>query len=143
MLHARCVMILRDAEDAFDEIAQAAAEPIGTLRITAPNGYGTAMVVPVVTAFAARYPGCRVEQTLSDHKMDLASGKIDMAIRVGWLVNSSLQARRDRFLPAAPGRRPNIHGWDRGYPRSGRSNSFAVHRQHGAARTVAVAVFAR
>ena len=94
MFHARCVMILRDAEDAFDEIAQAAAEPIGTLRITAPNDYGTAMVVPVVTAFAARYPSCRVEQTLSDHKMDLASGKIDMAIRVGWLVDSSLQARR-------------------------------------------------
>jgi DNA-binding transcriptional LysR family regulator len=92
--HARCVMILRDAEDAFDEIAQAAAEPTGTLRITAPNDYGTAMIVPVVTAFAARYPACRVEQTLGDQTMDLTSGKIDMAIRVGWLVDSSLQARR-------------------------------------------------
>jgi DNA-binding transcriptional LysR family regulator len=85
---------LRDAEDAFDEIAQATAEPTGTLRITAPNDYGTAMVVPVITAFAARYPACQVEQTLSDHTMDLTSGKIDMAIRVGWLVDSSLQARR-------------------------------------------------
>jgi DNA-binding transcriptional LysR family regulator len=94
MFHARCVTILRDAEDAFDEIAQATAEPTGTLRITAPNDYGTAMVVPVITAFAARYPACQVEQTLSDHTMDLTSGKIDMAIRVGWLVDSSLQARR-------------------------------------------------
>jgi DNA-binding transcriptional LysR family regulator len=94
MFHARCVMILREAEDAFDELAQAAAEPTGTLRITAPNDYGTSTVVPVVTAFTARYPTCRVELTLSDETLDLVSGKIDMAIRVGWLTDSALQARR-------------------------------------------------
>ncbi len=94
MFHARCVMILREAEDAFDELAQAAAAPTGTLRITAPNDYGTAVVVAVVTAYAARYPNCRVELTLEDQTVDLASGQIDMAIRVGWLVDSSLQARK-------------------------------------------------
>ena len=94
MFYARCVMILREAEDAFDELAQAAIEPTGTLRITAPNDYGTAVVAPVVAAFAARYPTCRVEQTLSDQTMDLTSGKIDMAVRVGWLADSSLQARK-------------------------------------------------
>ena len=93
MFHARCVMILREAEDAFDELAQAAAAPTGMLRITAPNDYGTATVVPVVTAFTAQYPACRVELTLSDETLDLVSGKIDMAIRVGWLSDSSLQAR--------------------------------------------------
>jgi len=92
--HARCVMILREAEDAFDELAQAAIEPTGTLRITAPNDYGTAVVAPVVAAFAARYPACHVEQTLSDQTMDLTSGMIDMAVRVGWLADSSLQARK-------------------------------------------------
>jgi DNA-binding transcriptional LysR family regulator len=94
MFHARCVMILREAEDAFDELAQAAVAPTGTLRITAPNDYGTSTVVPVVTAFTAQYPACRVELTLSDETLDLVSGKIDMAIRVGWLTDSSLQARR-------------------------------------------------
>lgn len=48
-LHARCALILCEAEVAFDELAQA-AEPTGTLRITAPNDYGTATVVPAVTA---------------------------------------------------------------------------------------------
>ena len=94
LFHARCVMILREAEDAFDELAQAAAEPTGTLRITAPNDYGIAVVIPVATAFAARYPACRVEQTLGDQTVDLASGMVDMAIRVGWLADSSLQARK-------------------------------------------------
>jgi DNA-binding transcriptional LysR family regulator len=106
MFHARCVMILREAEDAFNELAQAAAEPTGTLRITAPNDYGIAVVVPVVTAFTARYPRCRVEQTLSDQTIDLTSGKIDMAIRVGWLADSSLQARKigsfQQLLVSAP-----------------------------------------
>ncbi|WP_245463018.1 LysR substrate-binding domain-containing protein [Mesorhizobium sp. M7D.F.Ca.US.005.01.1.1] len=64
------------------------------------------MVAPVVAAFAARYPTCRVEQTLSDHTIDLTSGKIDMAVRVGWLADSSLQARRiasfRQLLVAAP-----------------------------------------
>ena len=106
MFHARCAMILREAEDAFDELAQAASEPTGTLRITAPNDYGTEMVVPVITAFTARYPACRVEQTLGDQTMDLAAANIDMAIRVGWLADSSLQARQigsfQQILVGAP-----------------------------------------
>ena len=112
-------MILREAEDAFDELAQAAAEPTGTLRITAPNDYGTAVVAPVVAAFAARYPACQVEQTLSDQTMDLISGQIDMAIRVGWLDGFQPPGAQDRYLPAIPGRRAGLRGPDRGGPRSG------------------------
>jgi DNA-binding transcriptional LysR family regulator len=93
-LHARCQVILRAAEEAFHELAEAAAEPSGTLRIAAPNDYGTSAIVPVVTAFSARYPACRVELALSDQMVDVASGKADVAIRVGWLADSSLQARR-------------------------------------------------
>src|ERR1700761_5825715 len=92
--HARCVSILRDAEDAFDELAQAATEPTGTLRITAPNDYGVSVIVPAIANFTKRYPNCRVEQTLSDQTIDLTSGKIDLAIRVGWLTDSGLQARK-------------------------------------------------
>ncbi len=92
--HARCALVLREAEDAFDELAQATAEPTGTLRITAPYDYGTSVVVPVITAFTARHPGCRAELHLSDQTLDLVSGGLDMAIRVGWLTDSSRQARR-------------------------------------------------
>lgn len=106
MLHARCINILREAEDAVDELAHANTEPTGTLRVTAPNDYGVAMVVPVVAAFTARYPACRVEQTLSDRTTDLTSGTIDMAIRVGWLADSGLQARQistfSQYLVGAP-----------------------------------------
>ncbi|CAN7460519.1 LysR family transcriptional regulator [Bosea sp. LjRoot9] len=114
MFHARCVMILREAEDAFDELAQAAIEPTGALRITAPNDYGAAVLAPVIAAFTARYPACRVEQTLSDRTMDLTSGRVDMAVRVGWLADSSLQARKigsfQQVLVAAPAFADRIAG---------------------------------
>lgn len=94
LLHDRCTLILREAEDAYGELAQSAAVPRGVLRVAAPNDYGTEVVVPVATAFAVRYPGCRVELLLGDKPVDLATGQADMAIRVGWLADSSLQARR-------------------------------------------------
>jgi len=106
IFHARCVTILREAEEAFNELAQTAREPTGTLRITAPNDYGTAVVVAVASAFTTRFPACRVELTLGDEAVDLVSGRIDVAIRVGWLVDSSSQARKiasfRQLLVAAP-----------------------------------------
>jgi DNA-binding transcriptional LysR family regulator len=93
-LHSRTVTILREAGDAYSELAQATAAPRGMLRITAPNDYGTSVVAPVVAAFAACYPACGVELMLADAKVDLLSQQLDLSIRVGWLEDSSVQARR-------------------------------------------------
>ncbi|GGZ30825.1 LysR family transcriptional regulator [Asticcacaulis endophyticus] len=92
--YARCVIILREAEDAFDAMAEGATLPSGILRLTVPFDYGISVIVPKVAAFTARYPGCEVDLSLKDEAVDLISGHIDMAIRVGWLTDSSLQARR-------------------------------------------------
>jgi DNA-binding transcriptional LysR family regulator len=106
LLHARCVMILREAEDAFGEIARSNAEPIGMLRITAPSDYGAATIAPLAAAFARRYPACSVDLLLSDARLDLVANQIDLSVRVGWLDDSSLQARRigsfRQLLVAAP-----------------------------------------
>jgi DNA-binding transcriptional LysR family regulator len=104
--YTRCTVILRESEDAFDEMAQGAVAPTGLLRLTAPFDYGMQVVVPAVTDFLARYPSCTAELTLTDQTLDLVAGNIDMAIRVGWLTDSSLQARRiggfRQLLVAAP-----------------------------------------
>ena len=44
LLLARCAFIMREAEDAFHELAQANEQPMGLLRISAPNDYGTSAV---------------------------------------------------------------------------------------------------
>ena len=79
LLHARCVMIFSEAEDAVSEIAQMNGEPKGTLRVTAPNCYGVCTVAPLAAAFAARYPACKVELLLSDSKADLVAEEIDLS----------------------------------------------------------------
>ncbi|PWC83060.1 LysR family transcriptional regulator [Azospirillum sp. TSH100] len=92
--HRRCVVILREAEDAFGELAENAAAPSGLLRLTAPFDYGVSVVVPAIAAFVAAYPTCKADMALSDQSLDLVGGTFDLAIRVGWLADTSLQARQ-------------------------------------------------
>lgn len=106
LLYARSVIILREAEDAFGEVAEITASPMGTLRIAAPNDFGTSTIAPLLAKFCRTYPACTVELELSDAKIDLISHHIDVSIRVGWLDDSSQQARRiglfRQLLVAAP-----------------------------------------
>jgi len=92
--YARCAVILREAEHAFDGLAERSTEPSGTLRLTAPFDYGVGVVVPAIAAFTKRYPACKVDAVLSDQTLDLISGGFEMAIRVGWLTETSEQARK-------------------------------------------------
>ncbi|WP_434623428.1 LysR family transcriptional regulator [Azospirillum sp. B2RO_4] len=92
--HRRCVVILREAEDAFAELAESAAAPSGLLRLTAPFDYGVAVIVPAIAAFTAAHPACKADMILSDQSLDLVGGTFDLAIRVGWLADTSLQARQ-------------------------------------------------
>lgn len=92
--YQRCALILREAEDAFDELAGTSEEPIGTLHLTAPFDYGIGVVVPAIAEFTRRYPQCKVDAVLSDQPLDIISEDIELSIRVGWLTDSGLQARR-------------------------------------------------
>ena len=94
LLHGRSVSILRQAEDAIGEVTRASTEPSGVLRVAASNDYGTFRIAPLAAAFSRRYPACQVELILSDTRIDPVANQIDLSIRVGWLEDSSLHARR-------------------------------------------------
>jgi DNA-binding transcriptional LysR family regulator len=110
--YQRCSLIQREAEDAFGELAENVSGPSGTLRLTAPFDYGISVVVPAIAEFSRRYPNCKVNAALSDQTLDLMSGHIELAIRVGWLSDSDLQARQigtfRQLLVAPPGMRRQI-----------------------------------
>ncbi len=95
-----------EAHDSFAEIAEASNRPQGTLRVAAPNDYGTIMVVPAVAEFLRRYPDCHADLRLNDRRVDLLEGELDVSIRVGWLADSSFKARRmgsfNQLLVASP-----------------------------------------
>ncbi|RPE71587.1 DNA-binding transcriptional LysR family regulator [Pacificibacter maritimus] len=94
LFYTRCASILNEAEEAFSELSQLSEQPMGTLRMTAPNDYGTAIVAPLVAAFRHQYPECQVELYLGDDHRDLMAGGLDLTIRVGWLRDSGLSARK-------------------------------------------------
>ena len=94
LLYERAVGALQGAQDAIAETAQANSHPQGTLRIAAPSAYGVIMIVPTVTKFLSKHPNCRADLRFNDRIGDILAGEIDVAIRVGWLTDSSLHARR-------------------------------------------------
>ncbi|KMM75988.1 LysR family transcriptional regulator [Xanthomonas sp. NCPPB 1128] len=94
LLHARSVSVLRQVEDAIGEVTRSNVEPSGVLRVAAPNDYGTSRIAPLAAAFTRRHPACQVELILADTRVDPVASQIDLSIRVGWLDDSSLHARR-------------------------------------------------
>ncbi|MFM9927355.1 substrate binding domain-containing protein [Variovorax sp. H27-G14] len=53
-----------------------------------------AAVVPAIAAFTKRYTACKVDAILTDQTLDIMAGSIELAIRVGWLAETSQQARK-------------------------------------------------
>jgi DNA-binding transcriptional LysR family regulator len=101
-----CRSIVRDAEVAVQAAGQSATELSGTLRITAPVDYGASVVAPVATRLQLKHPGLRIELLFGDRRFDLVGEGIDVAIRLGRLADSSLQAVRvtafEQWLVAHP-----------------------------------------
>lgn len=104
--YQRCARILKEAGDAFDELGEVAAEPSGTLRLTAPLDYGISAVVAAIAEYTRRYPQCKVDAVFTDQSIDLMSGQMELAIRVGWVTELHLQSRQigafRQLLVAAP-----------------------------------------
>lgn len=94
LFYAHCSTILDDVGQAFAAVAESGERPTGTLRVAAPNDFGTSILAAIATDFSLDFPECHVELLLGDERIDLVANQIDVSIRVGWLDDSSLQARR-------------------------------------------------
>ncbi len=68
--------------------------PSGRLRITAPVFISYHFLTPILPAFLERYPQVEVELDVFDRRVDLINEGYDLAIRVGILDDSQLQARK-------------------------------------------------
>jgi DNA-binding transcriptional LysR family regulator len=80
--------------DAARETILPAGELRGRLRIAAPLTFGPTHLAPVIAALALRHPRLHVHTCYSDRFVDLIAEGYDCAIRVGYLPDSSLVARR-------------------------------------------------
>ncbi|MEL6912427.1 MAG: LysR family transcriptional regulator [Cyanobacteria bacterium J06598_4] len=76
------------------ELVTESEQPQGTLRITASVSFGLKCLVPLLPSFEALYPDLAVELLLTDTRLDLVTERIDLAIRLGQLTDSSLIAQK-------------------------------------------------
>jgi DNA-binding transcriptional LysR family regulator len=89
-----CARVIAEAAAVEQRIGALRDTPAGRLRINAPIELGATRIAPIVAEFLQSYPEVRAELTLQDDLVDVVSGGIDVAIRIGRLVDSSLIARR-------------------------------------------------
>lgn len=66
----------------------------GRLRIAAPLSFGPTDLAPVFAELARRHPQLHVHTCYSDRFVDIVGEGFDCAIRVGYLSDSNLIARR-------------------------------------------------
>jgi DNA-binding transcriptional LysR family regulator len=76
------------------ETIMPAGELRGRLRIAAPLSLGPTHLAPVFAEMARRHPMLHVHASYSDHFVDIIGEGFDCAIRVGYLSDSNLIARR-------------------------------------------------
>jgi DNA-binding transcriptional LysR family regulator len=86
--------ILAELAEAKDALAELHADPRGRMTVTAPATFGRLVVAPAVVAFLERYPLMEVDLHASDDYVDLATHRVDVAIRIGALPDSDLLATR-------------------------------------------------
>ena len=98
--------MLAAAETGLDEITAGSLVPAGRLKLTAPAVLVHSGLIDRIAAFAAAYPKVDLDVSFTDVRRDIIAEGIDIAIRMGWLKDSSLKAKKvasaDRLLLAAP-----------------------------------------
>ncbi len=136
------VRIVEEAELARAAALEATRSIGGRLRVTAPIGLGQRVVAPAAARFLGVHPKVTVELEFDDHVVDVVGRRFDVALRAGWLPDSSFRSRRigrlkmvlcaspeyldRRGMPQRPEDLP-AHDWI-GFAPLGQSQSLALAR---------------
>jgi len=80
--------------DAAREAIMPAGDLRGRLRVAVPLTFGPTYFVPILAEMARRHPRLQIHTFCSDRFVDLVAEGYDCAIRVGYLPDSDLIARR-------------------------------------------------
>jgi len=90
----QCRPLLAELDELDAAVHSNTAEPKGELRVTAPISFAELHLMRALSDFSSQYPEVRLNLILSDRFVDLVDERIDVAIRIGDLDDSSLVARK-------------------------------------------------
>lgn len=112
-------------EAGIDAVLDNASKLSGELRVTAPAVLAQSPITDKIALFLRQNPNVSISIDYSDKPRDVVAESIDVAIRMGWLRDSTLKARKlynvERALLASPSylkgrsvpKRPkDIEHWD-------------------------------
>jgi DNA-binding transcriptional LysR family regulator len=90
----RCRTAIADLDAAGEEVRGGAAEPRGTLVVTAPLLFGRMHILPIIDALLRAYPALDARLILVDRVVRMVEEGIDVAVRIADLSDSALHTVR-------------------------------------------------
>ena len=101
-----CRRILAELAEADESVTGLHGAPRGRLTLTAPALFGARVVTPIVAEYLQRYPELSASCWFVDRVLNMMEEGVDVAVRIGELPDSSMQAIRvgqvRRLICAAP-----------------------------------------
>ncbi len=75
--------ILADLDEADGSVSDTGTEVVGPLKVSLPVTFGRLCLGPHIASFLKQHPRLSLDLVLSDSYVDLASERIDVAVRIG------------------------------------------------------------
>ena len=99
LYYQRCQAILLDLSEADSSISNMAKSLQGNLLISVPRDFGLLYISPKFPKFIELHPNLHVEIEFEDKRVDLVAEGYDLALRIGYMQDSSLVARKISSSP--------------------------------------------
>jgi len=104
--YRRALRVVESFEDTQAWVRSRSEVPTGTLRVTTFQLFAATLLGPVLVAYLEQNPGMSAQVVVSERDLDLIDERIDVAIRIGSLNDSSLVVRKlavmDGWMLASP-----------------------------------------
>lgn len=99
LYYQRCQAILLDLSEADSSISNMATSLQGNLLISVPRDFGLLYISPNLPKFIELHPNLHIEIEFEDKRVDLVAEGYDLALRIGYMQDISLVARKISSSP--------------------------------------------
>jgi DNA-binding transcriptional LysR family regulator len=92
--YQRVKLLMGEVDSLNGDMASKTQVLAGSLRLAVPLSFGISHLTPAIDLFMRQHPELNIDIDFSDRKVDIIEGGYDLALRIGSLPDSSLQARK-------------------------------------------------
>lgn len=94
LYYEHCLRIIAEISEVERKLAEKKESPSGVLRISAPTVMGRRWIAPMIPPFREKFPEVEIRLQLTDRVADLVDEQVDVALRRGYMQDSSLISRK-------------------------------------------------